>query len=74
MTDTRSGTTKDESYIGDGLYAVFDGWQLVLRAGRHDGVHWVALEPEVYFNLVRFAQYLNDKYGVDHFKTPSVKD
>jgi hypothetical protein len=62
------GTTKDESYLGDGLYAEFDGWQLVLRAARQDGSHWVALEPEVYTNLIRFTEHINCKYGIEHFK------
>jgi hypothetical protein len=64
------GTTKDESYLGDGLYAEFDGWQMVLRAPRKGGDHWVGLEPEVFHALVRFAQHINDKYAVTHFKWP----
>ncbi len=62
-----SGTTRDESYIGDGLYATFDGWQIILRAPRSDGDHWVALEPELFTNLVRFAERINGKYQVHHF-------
>jgi hypothetical protein len=63
----RDGTTKDESYLGDGLYATFDGWQLVLRAPRDGGDHWVALEPETFSALVRFAERINGKYDVKHF-------
>ena len=37
-----------ETYLGDGLYASFDGWQLALRAPRLEGDHFVALEPTVY--------------------------
>jgi len=37
-----------EEYLGDGLYASFDGWHIVLRAPRADGDHAVALEPEVF--------------------------
>jgi hypothetical protein len=61
-------TTNDESYLGDGLYASFDGWQLNLRAPRSEGDHYVALEPEVFLALVRFAKHINEKYAVDHFK------
>ena len=67
----REGTTHDESYLGDGLYATFDGWQIVLRAPRADGDHRVALEPEVYTALLRFAERINGKYGVQHFKGQS---
>ena len=45
----------DETYLGDGLYARFDGFQIVLRAPRPEGDHYVALEPEVYEELRRFA-------------------
>jgi len=44
-----------EQYLGDGLYASFDGYQITLRAPRTNGDHWVALEPEVYFALQDFA-------------------
>ena len=62
------GTTKDESYLGDGLYATFDGFQIILRAPRLDGDHWVALEPELLAALIRFADHVNTKYRVKHFK------
>jgi hypothetical protein len=37
-----------ERYLGDGLYASFDGFMFVLRAPRSDGDHWVGLEPEIF--------------------------
>ena len=45
---------EEETYLGDGLYASFDGYQIKLRAPRPDGDHWVALEPSVYESLVAF--------------------
>jgi hypothetical protein len=62
-------TTKDESYLGDGLYATFDGFQMVLRAPRENGDHWVGLEPETFLALMRFAEHINTKYKVKHFAT-----
>ena len=47
-------TKVDEVYLGDGLYASFDGYQFVLRAPREDGDHWVALEPST---LVAFDEF-----------------
>ncbi len=73
----RDGTTKDEVYLGDGLYATFDGWQIILRAPRGDSPdHLVALEPETFATLVRFAALINKKYNVKHFDalTINVKD
>jgi hypothetical protein len=52
--------TSPEEHLGDGLYASFDGWQLILRAPREDGDHWVALDPYVYPELVR---YMDKKLG-----------
>jgi len=43
-----------EEYLGDGLYASFDGFMFTLRAPRSDGDHWVGLEPDV---LYAFDQY-----------------
>jgi hypothetical protein len=40
-----------EEYLGDGLYVSFDGFQIVLRAPRSDGDHFVALEPAVWLAL-----------------------
>jgi len=45
-----------ETYLGDGLYASFDGWYLTLRAPREGGDHWVALEPPVFVELMAFAR------------------
>lgn len=41
-----------EAYLGDGLYASFDGFQVILRAPRAGGDHVVALEPAVYQSLI----------------------
>ena len=40
-----------ETYLGDGLYARFDGYYVVLRAPREGGDHFVGLEPAVYAAL-----------------------
>ena len=43
-----------EVYLGDGLYASFDGYQVILRTERKPSDHWVALDPEVWLGLRRF--------------------
>jgi hypothetical protein len=48
----------EEAYLGDGLYASFDGFAITLRAPRPGGDHWVALEPDVYAELLRFVAKL----------------
>jgi hypothetical protein len=46
---------ENEEYLGDGLYASFDGWIIWLRAPRDEGDHYVGLEPEV---LKAFNDYI----------------
>lgn len=46
----------EEEYLGDGLYASFDGYMITLRAPRMEGDHWVGLEPEVFQNLLAFER------------------
>jgi hypothetical protein len=50
-----------ETYLGDGLYASFDGWMLTLKAPREDGEHWVGLEPEVLEALLQFVESIKKK-------------
>ena len=44
-----------ETYLGDGLYASYDGFMIMLRAPREAGDHYVGLEPEVFEYLLQFA-------------------
>ena len=53
MTD--EPPTERETYLGDGLYASWDGFSIWLRAPREGGDHVVALEPEV---LAAFQQFV----------------
>ena len=46
---------KDKTYLGDGLYASFDGGMITLSTEREAGKHWVCLEPEVFEELIQFA-------------------
>jgi hypothetical protein len=45
-----------EEYLGDGLYASFDGYMITLRAPRFGEDHWIGLEPQVYRALLNYAQ------------------
>ena len=53
----------DEVYLGDGLYARFDGFTIWLRAPRETGDHYVALEPQVYAELTRFVERIKATKG-----------
>lgn len=56
MTQHTPGPHDRETYIGDGVYASFDGYQIWLRAPRENGDHRVALEPSVFDALTAFAK------------------
>jgi hypothetical protein len=56
-----------ESYLGDGLYVHFDGYQFWLRAPREYGDHEVALEPPVFDELLKYrAQVYIDANLIEH--------
>jgi hypothetical protein len=44
-----------ETFLGDGLFASYDGFQITLRAPRDHGDHYVVLEPTVMAEFLRFA-------------------
>jgi hypothetical protein len=48
--------SRREEYLGDGLYAPFDGFQVRLRAPRENGDHEVFLEAPV---LPAFIEFLD---------------
>jgi hypothetical protein len=50
--------TARETYLGDGLYASFDGWQIKLRAPREGGDHEIYLEPSVQQAFMQFLDTL----------------
>jgi|HubBroStandDraft_6_1064221.scaffolds.fasta_scaffold00056_124 hypothetical protein len=52
---SRAPIGRDETYLGDGLYCSFDGFQIRLRAPRENDDHVVFLEPAVYNALVKYV-------------------
>jgi hypothetical protein len=51
-------TTENETYLGDGLYASFDGYHFKLRAPRFGADHEVFLELEVVKNFQEYVQHI----------------
>lgn len=47
---------KKEVYLGDGLYASFEDYQLKLRAPRENGDHIVYMEPIILMNLLNYIK------------------
>ena len=50
----------DSTYLGDGVYASFDGYQIWLAVNHHEN-NVVALEPYVFSNLCEYVKRLKEK-------------
>ena len=68
MKNETMNYTKFQEYIGDGVYASFDGYQIWLKTQRGGGFAgltqaWdaIALEPEVFRELLAFAKTVGMK-------------
>ena len=57
-------TMSKEIYLGDAVYASFDGYQIWLRTGDGNNQR-IALEPAVYQALVAYVQTLRDEAADD---------
>lgn len=58
MSDIR----KHEAYIGDGVYAWTDGYQIWLKADRDGQEHLIALEPATFAALIRYEARLHELF------------
>jgi hypothetical protein len=47
-----------EMYLGDGVYASYDGWQIRLRTSREDGDHEIYLDGQTFSALKLFVDNL----------------
>ena len=53
--------TDDYVYLGDGVYASFDGFQIWLRTQRESGWHEIALDAYTFDALLKYAEELKTK-------------
>lgn len=58
-------TTRLDEYLGDGVYASFDGEYIWLETERGKGAERIALDPYVFRELLRYAKQF------DHFPRSS---
>lgn len=50
----------EHEYLGDSVYASFDGYHIWLRTGSHDNSDALALEPAVFAALVKYERRVWD--------------
>ena len=66
MSDIDTSWINKETYLGDGLYASFDGFQFRLRAPRENGDHEVCLEPSTLNSFEQFVADIRAKIKAFH--------
>lgn len=54
----------NETYLGDAVYASFDGYQIWLRTGDGNNQQ-IALEPEVIHALFQYVAAIKRQYAPD---------
>lgn len=52
---------KNETYLGDGLYASYNGYAVKLRAPRLEGDHYVTLDSSVLEKFETFVAKLTER-------------
>lgn len=62
----------EDKYLGDGVYASFDGYQIWLAANDHRN-KVVAIEPQVWVALQKFVASINETYRVEYFEFEAGK-
>ncbi len=57
-----------DQYLGDGVYASFDGYYIILDLRGQDNTTRIALEPEVMHSLFEYQKSLQDAVakGIRH--------
>jgi hypothetical protein len=55
--------SKGPVYLGDGVYASHDGYQIWLHVGAHTAPAIVALEPQVLAALNEYARSIREASG-----------
>lgn len=56
---------KNVEYLGDGLYAAFDGYQICLMANSHtEPTDMVYLDPHVYSSLQKYVSRVTAQQSV----------
>lgn len=64
------------TYLGDGLYCRYDGYQYYLETDRgRDSLDWVALDDHVLNSFLLFVQKTkNIKITIERLPSPEIED
>lgn len=56
MEDSETVTAHQEEYLADGVYAMYDGYQIWLRVEREGKQERIALEPKTFYALLELTK------------------
>lgn len=70
MTPEQQEIVAKGEYLGDGVYADFDGFNIWLKVGEHTAPRLVALEPQTLAALNGYAARINRVFARRHFTVP----
>lgn len=56
----------EDDYLGDGVYASFDGYQIVLDLRGQDNTTRIALEPIAFKNLLSYGARVDEEVQKFH--------
>ena len=51
----------EDRYIGDGVYASFDGYHIILDLRAQDKTTRIALEPDILRKIIQFSEDIKKK-------------
>lgn len=54
---------QDKRYLGDGVYADFDGFHIVLTTEGGTVNHVIYLAPDVTSSLIEYNKHIHEKYS-----------
>ena len=60
----------EDRYLGDGVYASFDGYQIWLKADRDERQHAIALDAETFDALMKYQRDLAARNAAFRDVTP----
>lgn len=58
---------KQPTYLGDGVYANFDGWHIVLHRNTFPSNEQIFLDDEVLDNLIKYKERIIEVHSINRF-------
>ena len=60
LSKPRSEPPFNDEYLGDGVYASYDGYHIILDLREQDRITQIALDPSVFRSLVEYKKKMDN--------------